>query len=156
VIGNQQNGTNSGEYVLAASAKRVGATLAYDAQTVNFTVGATLTGATSGCTARIVGDADGGATGTLTVRSIVPGDGGYFIDNEIITGSSGGSATANGTLSVPTVSLLGASTSLRTDREDVAGWAAAFVANGPALELQVTGAASTTIEWTVDVDCVVG
>lgn len=156
VIGNQQNGTNSAEYFLAASAKRAGATLGYDAQTVNFTVGAILTGATSGCQARIIGDSDSGVTGTLTVRSIVKGANGEFIDNEAITDSSGGAATANGTLSNPAVSLLGSSTSLRTDREDVSAWAAAFVANTPALELQVTGAASTTVEWTIDADATLG
>lgn len=148
VIGNQQNGTNTGEYYIAVSAKRAGATLAYDAQTVNFTVGAIVTGVVSGCKARIIGDSDSGTTGTLTVRDIVPGTGGRFIDNEAITDTSGGAATANGTLSVPTVSLLGSVTSLRAAREDVSAWDAAFVANGPALELRVTGAASTTIEWT--------
>jgi hypothetical protein len=156
VIGNQQNGSNSGEYIIGISAKRAGATLAYDAQTANFTVGAIVTGATSGCTARISADSDGGVTGTLTVRSIVKGANGYFQDNEIITDSSSGSATANGTLSVPVVTLLGSNTAIRAAREDVAGWDAAFAANGPALELQVTGAASTTIEWTSDVETTVG
>lgn len=156
VIGNQQNGSNSGEYLIAVSAKRAGATLAYDAQTANFTVGAIVTGAVSGCTARIIGDSDSGATGTLTVRSIVKGANGFFVDNEALSDGSGGTATANGTLSVPVVTLLGTSTHLRTDREDVAGWNADFVANGPALEIQVTGAASTTVEWTVSCGATVG
>lgn len=156
VIGNQQNGTNKAAYILGVSAKRAGATLGYDAQTTNFTVGALLTGATSGCTARIVGDSDSGATGTLTVRSIIPGANGFFQDNEPLSDSSGGAATANGTLSVPSASLNGSSTSLRTDYEDDSTWAAAFVANGQSLELQVTGAASKTVEWTVKVDKVLG
>lgn len=66
--------------------------LAYDAQTGNFTVGLTLTGGTSGATATITADQDSGTTGTLTLSSIV----GVFQDNEIITDSSTGSATANG------------------------------------------------------------
>jgi hypothetical protein len=156
VIGNQQNGSNSAEYILAASAKRAGATLGYDAQTVNFTVGAIVTGQTSGCQARIIGDSDSGTTGTLTVRSIVKGTNGEFIDNEVIKDDAGGTAVANGTLSVPTVSLLGSSTSVRTDREDVSAWAAAFVANGPEFEGHVTGAAATTIEWTWDADVTYG
>jgi hypothetical protein len=53
------------------------------------------------------------------------------------------------------VALLGSVTALRAAREDVAGWAAAFVANGPEIELQVTGAASTTIDWDVYVKSVV-
>jgi Ca2+-binding RTX toxin-like protein len=61
----------------------VGNPLAYDGQaaTANFKVGTILTGATSGATARIVGDTDGGATGTLVLQNIV----GIFQDNEIIT-----------------------------------------------------------------------
>jgi hypothetical protein len=148
VIGNQQNGTNTAEYHIAVSAKRAAATLAYDTQTSNFTVGSILTGQTSKAKARIVGDSDSGATGTLTLRDIT----GAFLDNEIITDSLTGSALANGTLSVPTVALLGSVTAIRAAREDVAGWDATFVANGPELELRVTGAASTTIEWTQDVD----
>jgi hypothetical protein len=147
VVGNQQNGSNTGEYHIAVSAKRAGATLAYDTQTANFTVGSILTGQTSGAKARIIGDSDSGSTGTLTLRDIT----GEFIDDEIITDALTGSATVNGALSSPTVSLLGSVTSLRTAREDVAGWDATFVANGPELELRVTGAASTTIEWTPNV-----
>lgn len=65
--------------------------LDYDAQTANFTVGDTLTGGTSGATATIVADTDNGATGTLSVIGVT----GTFVENEIVTGSSGGSATAN-------------------------------------------------------------
>ncbi|WP_341702632.1 hypothetical protein [Ferrovibrio sp.] len=147
VLGNARNSTSVGAYHISVSGKRPGSTLAYDAQTANFTVGATLTGATSGATARIIADSDSGTTGTLTLRDIV----GEFVDNEIITGSSGGSATANGTLAAQNCALLGSVTSLRTAYEDVAGWDATFAANGPEIELRVTGAASTTVEWTVDV-----
>ncbi len=65
--------------------------IAYDAQTGNFTVGQVLTGGTSGATATIVADNDGGATGTLTVIGIT----GTFADNETITDPVTGSADAN-------------------------------------------------------------
>lgn len=65
--------------------------LAYDAQTVNFVVGGTLTGGTSGATGTIVDMVDAGATGTLYLQGIA----GTFQDNELIT-SAPGSATANG------------------------------------------------------------
>jgi hypothetical protein len=149
VIGNQRNGTGVGAYLVAVTAKRAGSTLAYDAQTANFTVGDVLTGQTSGATARIIGDSDGGTTGTLTLRDIQ----GEFQDNEIITGAAGGSANANGALVAGSVSLLGSNTDLRAVYEDDAAWAAAFAANGPEVELRVTGAASKTIEWVCDVDC---
>lgn len=145
VLGNQRNGTNTGEYHIATSAKRPGFTLAYDNQTANFTVGAVLTGETSGATALITADSDSGTTGTLTIRSII----GTFIDNEVITGSSGGSALANGSQVAVNVSLLGSVTAIRAAREDVAGWDATFVANGGEVEVRVTGAASTTIDWLV-------
>ena len=143
VIANSMNSDASGEYIRHISAKRAPATLAYDAQTANFTLGSTLTGGTSGATALIVGDSDVGATGTLSLRLIKKA----YQNNETITDGSGGSALANGTLSVPTVSLLGSSlTDVRT-REDVAGWDAAFAAASPDVEFRVTGTTAVTIEW---------
>ena len=72
--------------------------LNYDAQTANFTVGLVLTGGTSGATGRIIYDRDAGATGTLGLVNVA----GTFQDNETITDSGSGSATANGTLSSTT------------------------------------------------------
>ena len=75
---------------------RVSRTLAYDTQTANFTVGKKITGQTSGATAIILQDVDGGATGVLTLGTIE----GTFQNNELITdnGTVPGSATADGTL----------------------------------------------------------
>lgn len=66
--------------------------LKYKTQTVNFVVGGTLTGGTSGATAVVTADVDAGATGTLTLSTIS----GTFQNNEIITDGAGGSATADG------------------------------------------------------------
>lgn len=150
VIGRQRNGINTGFYHLAVSAGRPGATLAYDTQTANFTVGDILTGATSGATGRIVADSDSGATGSLTLQDVV----GEFIDDEIITGVSGGSATANGALSLSNAALAGSVAALRAAQETNVNWNATFAANGPQIELQVTGDTGQTVEWTVDVDVV--
>lgn len=73
-------------------------TLEYDAQSANFTVGDLITGGTSGATGYVLGDTDGGATGTLALHGVI----GVFQNNELIT-SAGGSATVNGTLT-PAVS----------------------------------------------------
>lgn len=106
-------------------------TLAYDGQTGNFAVGEIVTGGTSGATGTVLSDADGGTSGTLTMADAS----GVFIDNEALTGSILGVAVVNGVVT--------------------ATWGgAAFVANGPEIELRVTGASSETIEWTVDVDVV--
>lgn len=82
---------------------RISRTLAYDGQTANFTAGKILTGTTSGATATILQDADSGATGTLTLGYID----GVFQDNELITDSAGGSATANGTINWVFTSISG-------------------------------------------------
>lgn len=65
--------------------------LDYDAQSANFTVGQTLTGGTSGATATIVADNDGGTTGTLKLINPT----GTFQDNETITDEGSGSATSD-------------------------------------------------------------
>ncbi|MCC6775629.1 MAG: hypothetical protein IT537_03175 [Hyphomicrobiales bacterium] len=148
VVGRQRNGVNTGFYHISVSAGRVGATLAYDTQTGNFTVGNVLTGGTSGATARITADSDSGSTGTLTLQDIV----GTFVDNEVITDGAGGSALANGAISESSAALIGSVTAIRAAQETNANWNATFVGNGPQIELQVTGDTSQTVEWSVDVD----
>ncbi len=83
---------------------RVSRTLAYDTQTVNYTVGDVLTGATSGATSIILQDADSGATGTLTLGSIV----GTYQVGETITSTSGGSAKVTSVLAWAYTSISGA------------------------------------------------
>ncbi len=80
--------------------------LAFDAQTVNFTVGNTITGGTSGATGTIEAQTDSGTTGTLLIRKTS----GTFQDNETITASGGGSATANGTASTIVPAITGVTT----------------------------------------------
>lgn len=150
VIGRQRNGTDYARYHVARSARRPGSTLAYQAQTANFTLGEIITGATSGATARIVADSDSGATGTLTLIDIT----GVFQNNETLTGALGGSATANGTLVAQNAALLGSTTSIEAAVESDANWACDFAANQGEIQLLVTGAAAKTIEWTAGVEVV--
>jgi len=153
VIGRGRNVAQRAVYHIACGGYRAGSTLAYDTQTANFSKGAVLTGATSGATARIQDDSDSGATGTLTLIDIK----GEFIDNEIITDDNGspGSATANGTLSHQNAALDSTgNVNIRAVYETNANWLAAFAANGPEIELRVTGDTSQTVEWTIDVDVV--
>jgi len=63
----------------------------YDAQTVDFTIGQVLKGATSQAEGVIVADHDLGTTGTLTLEDVS----GTFVDDEAIIDPLGGSATAN-------------------------------------------------------------
>lgn len=147
VVARQRNAAAVAAYHVEVSAYRPGSTLAYDTQTANFSAGQILTGSTSGATARIQADSDSGATGTLTLVDIV----GAFVDNETITDPSGGSALANGVLAAQNVALKGTSDNIRTAYEDDAAWNAAFVANGPELQFNVTGEASKTVDWDVNV-----
>ncbi len=148
VLGRGRNVAHRGIYHVSCGAYKVGSALAYDNQTANFTVGLIVTGATSGATARIQADSDGGATGTLTLISIS----GVFIDDEIITDSSTGSATVNGAIT-PTGAVVdsGGDNDITPDYETTAGWDVTWVANGNDIELQVLGATSETVEWTVNV-----
>lgn len=92
------SGQKYGDYFFVASPLdpigRISQTLDYDGQTGNFTAGKIVTGTTSGATAIILSDADGGATGTLTLGSIS----GTFINNEPITDTATGAAVVDGTL----------------------------------------------------------
>lgn len=69
--------------------------ISYDAETVAFTtIGQTITGGTSGATGTLSSIVDYGTTGTLVMTSVS----GTFQDNEVLTGSTEGSATSNGTV----------------------------------------------------------
>ena len=145
VIANGRNVIDYATYHIAQSAHRTGSTLAYDAQTGNFTLGLMATGTTSGATGRITADSDAGATGTLTLREIV----GEFDDDEIITDTSTGSATVNGTLSHQNAALLGSITSIQAAVESDANCACIFGVTAGKVRVIVTGVAAKTFEWTV-------
>ncbi len=153
VVAKGRNNADRAIYHIGCGAYRPGSTLAYESQTVNFLVGALLTGQSSGATARIIADTDSGATGTLTLTDIK----GVFLDNELILDDQGtsGSATVNGTLTPQNVSLDGVgNVNLRSVYETDTDFAAAFVANVDDIELRVTGDTSKTVEWNVHVDVV--
>lgn len=130
-------------------AYRPAATLAYDTQTANFTAGTIVTGQSSGAKARIQADSDSGTTGTLSLIDVS----GVFVDNEVIQDTAGGSALANGALSFSNAALDGNGSNVELDGStNMANFGTvAFVANGPEIELQVTGASSRSVEWDVNV-----
>jgi hypothetical protein len=67
--------------------------LAYENQTGNFAALEVITGGTSGATATVVSDTDGGATGVLVLSGVT----GHFVLGEAITGSVLGAADATDT-----------------------------------------------------------
>lgn len=66
--------------------------LGYDAQSANFAVAEIVTGGTSGAVGTVLAQTDAGATGTLFLGSVT----GTFQNNETLTGSVAGAATADG------------------------------------------------------------
>lgn len=66
------------------------AQLKYDSQDTNFTLGETVTGATSSATGIVLADRDDGVAGVLTLGSIT----GIFQDDEELNGSVGGASMA--------------------------------------------------------------
>jgi hypothetical protein len=153
VIGNQRDGEDYAVYHISVGARRPGADLDYDSQVDDFVVGEKITGGASGAVARIIADSDSGSTGTLTLRDID----GTFDDNETITGETQGEAKVNGQLSYSdVVKDSGGDNAIRTAVETDSNWNAAFAVSGGELQLQVTGASSKTVEWTVDIEVLSG
>ena len=152
VVANARNTIDYAVYHITQGAHCTGSTLAYDNQTSNFTVGDMVTGATSGARARVTADADAGATGTLTLRDIA----GEFIDDETIAGDAGGSATANGVLAHQNAALLGTINTPSAAVESVGAWACIFAVTARKVRVLVTGAAATTVDWTVSVSVTSG
>lgn len=152
VIANGRNVIDYAVYHITQGAHRPGSTLAYDGQSSNFTAGAIVSGATSGAMARIMADADSGATGTLTLRDIV----GEFIDDETISDSAGGSAMANGVLSHQNAVLLGTINTPSAAVESDAAFACIFGVTAAKARVMVTGAAAKTVDWTVAVSVTSG
>lgn len=70
------------------------AKLDYDGQTVNFTIGETVTDGITGATGVVEIDTDGGVDGTLVLSSVV----GVFQNDSTLTGSSTGVAVVDGVL----------------------------------------------------------
>lgn len=146
----QVNGTGKAAFESSHSWNAAAGTLNYDSQTVNFTVGEQIQGATSGATAIIAADSDSGSYGQLSLASIV----GDFIDDEIITEvGSTGSARTNGVVVPGAAASLGSTTAHRAvgnaTGSPPAGWALSFTERGEEGVVQVTGAASADVNWSI-------
>lgn len=144
VVAKRTNGIERGSWWVTGTIQRPAATLAYHSLATAFTVGAIVTGAASGASARIVAD----SAGTLTLIDIT----GTFVTNEVIDDTNGGSARVSGSLSTTGTVLSGSGNqSLKTADESFTGTPTVlFAPNGANGELQLTGVASADITWTVE------
>lgn len=148
VIGRQRNGINTIFFHAAVSAGRPGATLNYQTQTGNFTLGDIVTGGTSGATGRITAATNSGATGSLTLQDII----GTFVNNENLTDGAGGVAVANGGITESAAALAGSFTQLRTVQRTDATYGCGIVASGPNILVQGSGDTGHVVEWSCDVE----
>jgi hypothetical protein len=149
----RQNTNEHAIIINTHGAKSAPATLLYDDQTVDFTVGDEIVGQTSGARAIILADSDSGTTGTLSLAAVS----GLFVDNELIEEvTNGGLARTNGGL-IPAASaaLSGAATELHATGSATGspptGWEVTYAINGLEFEVYVTGASGADIAWSVDI-----
>lgn len=150
VVGRQANGVNTASYGFEGVITRAGATLDFDFASLALTPGSTVTGTTSGATA-VVQAVTGTTSGTMTLRSIV----GTFQSGEGLTFSSGQTAQATGSLVTANAALAGVAV-VGFDHETVAGYASTLDVSGSQGRVRVTGAASTTMDWTATVKVALG
>lgn len=143
VVAQQQDGIKYGFWWVAAGVVRPGASLAFNLQTVNFTAGSVVTGATSGATARISAVVQSAGSGTLTLGDID----GTFLDGEVITDADGGDAHVDGTISTSNAALdAGGSTDVRTPRT-TGTYDAEWTVSGAKIRLVVTGDTGEAVQW---------
>lgn len=146
VVAQRQDGTQWGVWWVAAGAQRPGSTMTFNLQTANFTAGATVTGATSGATGRIIAVVQSAGSGTLTLGDI---DGDFRV-GEQITDGDGGDARVSGALTGQAAALDGGgSTDVRSPQTSSATtYDAAFDVDGASIRLRLTGMNTHFVQWT--------
>jgi len=128
------------------------ATLDFDGQTSNFTLGNTLTGGTSGATGILQAQADGGATGTASLIRLVAGatTGNLFQNNEALTGSGGGAAVVDGSITYQNAVQIGP---VQIDHYGQSAgattWDIDVTTSGREVRVKVVGPTTGTIDWNV-------
>ena len=152
-VGRQTNGTDVASYRAARGVYLAGATLTFDNGVADFEVGELISNKTRAGEARIIAKTGDTAAGTLTISELS----GDFEDGDVIgtpnpAGDIPNNATVNGELSYPEKVVLQSAADSPYSQETASGWGGLdFVENGQSVDVQVTGAAGTNIEWTVGI-----
>jgi len=149
----QVNGSDFGVWHVGHAARQAPATLNYDGQSANFTVGSQIQGATSGATAIIASDSDSGSSGTLSLAQVS----GTFENNEIISEIDGsGSARVNGVITLAATAEVGSETVHHSAGSNSGalptGWDLNFAVNGQEIQVTVKGAAGKNLVWNLKID----
>lgn len=143
------NGAHFGAFKVVQAAHQAAATLNYQSQSANYTVGNTIKGASSGAQGTIVADSDSGTSGTVSLVAVT----GTFIDGEIIAEISPGSGSAhvNGAITIGANALMGSLATVYSNLDSATGWTVTLAASGQYVQVVLTGAASMTVLWTVSI-----
>jgi hypothetical protein len=148
-VANQVDGEGYAMFYTVHAARRDTADLTFDNGTIAFLVGQTVVGATSGSSAYITAVAGTTASGTLSLRAIT----GEFTDNESLQVGGVTNALANGVLVYNAPSVVGTSAaSVFAHRTNATASDNTISAVGNEIQVMVTGVASRTFEWVVDVE----
>lgn len=122
------------------------ATLDFDGQTANFTAGQKITGGTSGANGVLQSQADGGATGTLSLIRV----NGTFQNNEALSSTTGGAAVADGTITYQNAVML---VPLQFDHfAQSAGattWNVDVTTSGRELRVRAIGVTTGQVDWNI-------
>lgn len=126
------------------------ATLNWDGQTSNFTVGETVKGQTSGASGIIQAQTDNGTSGSLTLIKVA----GSFVDNETIQEiDNSGEARVNGTESYASASLLGSKVSHKAQKStNATNWDVVFAVSNRKVQVAVSGDSGDDIDWVIRVE----
>lgn len=143
-VARRMNGPEVASYVAEGVISRPGAALDFSSASTTLAAGSTVTGATSGATARVIAVTQVGAAGTITLRDVA----GTFQTGESLVFSGGPTATAASAL-VTSNALAG---TVRVSAGNLAVYSMTLDASGALARLMVTGEASHTVEWEVMVD----
>lgn len=152
--GVQTNSAAFGSQKKMAAVYGPAATVSFDTQTANFTLGNTITGATSGATGVLQAQTDAGVTGTLNLIRVTPGPttGLVFQDNEAISGSGGGAALVDGVLAYQnTVMLLPLQIDHFVQSAGASTWSVDVTTSTREVQVKVYGVTTGTVDWDVSV-----
>jgi hypothetical protein len=145
------NADEHAHFAVIVGAESSPATLNFDNQSANFIAGELITGSVSGATAIIVSQTDAGTSGTLNLGSVK----GVFVDNETLTGDVAGSAQANGAMALGTLALSGTLTTVHASGSNAgnppAGWDISGAVSSQEFQIRVTGAASSEVNWNLNI-----
>jgi hypothetical protein len=145
LVGRRMNGTDNASGAVEGVVTRPGAALDFSSASTTLTAGSTVTGATSGATAKVIAVSQTGAAGTVTLRDVV----GTFQAGESLVFSGGPTATAASSIVTSNAALAISAAGVAAS---LGSYAVAVDASGALARVMITGAAGHTVEWEVMVD----